>query len=99
MNAGSKSGCEWDGSQFTVGVDVRTNVGLAGVLANGGTISGTTVGSHQAKLQQDPSGCMYALGVTDSSRVDVTATGNSENGQCDEALAVAKLIEKKLPSS
>lgn len=100
LNAGAKSGCQWDGPDYSVSVDVRTDVGLSGVQANGGTITSTTVGRHQANQLQDSGGCTYALGIGATSRVDVGATGNTRgNGECQEALTAAQFVEKKLPSS
>lgn len=100
QNAGAKSGCEWDGSEFSVGVTIRTNAGLTGVMANGGTLTGTKVGNHQAmQLKEAAGGCLYALGVTGTSRVDVNAQGLGTEDSCPEALSVAELVEKKLPLS
>jgi hypothetical protein len=101
LNAGAKSGCQWDGSDYSVGVAVRTDVGLAGVQSNGGTITTTSVGHHhQAVRLQDDGGCTYVLGISELSRVDVGATGNTRgSGECQEALSAARFVEKKLPSS
>jgi uncharacterized protein DUF3558 len=98
-NAGSHSGCEWDGSQFTVGVDVRLDVGLSGIVATGGAITDTTIGRHTARQTDSQAGCLIAMGITNSSRVDALATGNTQAGQCAEARAVAAFVEKRLPSS
>jgi hypothetical protein len=77
---------------------------LVSILTSGGLSAfgkGTpvSVGSHQG-MQDDQgvAGCEVAIGVTASSRVDVTATVNSGSG-CTQALQVAKLIEPHLPSS
>jgi hypothetical protein len=98
---GAKSGCEWDGSTYIVGVLIRTNVGLAGVLANGGTITNTQVGSHQAKQLTEAGGdCLYAIGINDSTRVDVSAgTIGSTASTCPQALSAAELVEKHLSSA
>jgi hypothetical protein len=102
--AGGKSGCEWDGSSSILGVIVRTNVGVAGVNPDGGTVTSTSVGNHHdaAKLVVGTgagAACMYAIGITSSMRVDVTATSiSSASGDpCQEALAAAQIIEPKLP--
>jgi hypothetical protein len=96
QNNGAKSGCEWDGSQYIVSVVIRTDVGLSGVQANGGTVTNTQIGSHQAKQLQDTAGCTYIIGITDSSRVDAGATGISGGNVCAESLTVAQLVEKHL---
>ena len=95
-NAGAKSGCEWDGSDLTAGVLIRTDVGLAGVVPNG-TLTSTTVGSHQAKKLVNAPSCMYIIGITDSMRVDVQAVPSSSGDGCQQALALAQIIEPKLP--
>lgn len=97
--AGAHSGCQWNGSDFSVSVGVRTDVGLAGVLLNGGTLTNTTVGTHQAKQVAGvaSSGCLVAMGITNSMRVDVGATQVSTGNECQEAMAVAQLVEKRLP--
>ena len=99
-DAGAKSGCEWDGSNFIVTALIRTNVGLAGVVPNG-TLTSTSIGSHQAKKLVNGTGvgasCMYIVGVTDSTRVDVQAVAAATSDPCRESLSVAQLIEPKLP--
>jgi uncharacterized protein DUF3558 len=97
-NDGAKSGCGWDGTEYSVSVHIRTDVGISGVVnANGGTLTPTTVGSHQAmRLQDDTGWCMYAMRITDGSRVDVGALGNGQPS-CQEALTAAKIVEQKLP--
>lgn len=98
LNAGAHSGCEWEGSQFIVEVDVRVDVGMAGVVSTGGPITSTTIGHHAARQTNDQAGCLIAMGVTASSRVDAAATGITDAGQCAEARAVAEFVEKRLPS-
>jgi hypothetical protein len=79
-------------------VAIRTNVGLSGFLANGGTVHDITVGTHQAKQVLDDSGsCVVGIGVSDSSRVDVTATPGATADPCPVAGKLANLIEPKLP--
>jgi hypothetical protein len=97
-NAGAKSGCEWSGDEWDAIVGIRTDVGLSGVLANGGTIVPTTVGSHQAaKLSQGDSGCLYVLGVANSMRVDIQSGPVGTGDPCQESLKIAQVIEPKLP--
>jgi hypothetical protein len=98
-NLNAKSGCEWDGADYIVTVVIRTTVGLSGLAANGGTITDTQVGSHQAKqLTEAAGGCTYAIGINDSTRVDVGAGAVSNtNSACPETLKIAQLVEKHLP--
>jgi hypothetical protein len=96
-DSGAKSGCEWDGDELTAGVLIRTDVGLSGVVPNGGTAVDTTVGSHQAKkLDQGSGGCLIAIGITESIRVDVQADLLSGDG-CQSSLKIAQIVEPKLP--
>jgi hypothetical protein len=97
-NAGAKSGCEWDGSDFVATILIRTDVGLAGVVTDGAAVTSTKVGSHEAKelIYTGSTGCMYVIGVTDSMRVDVQAVSSSNNG-CQQAQTMAQIVEAKLP--
>ncbi|HEY3748145.1 MAG TPA: DUF3558 family protein [Pseudonocardiaceae bacterium] len=98
---GTAHSCELDTSAFHIGLDIRTDVGLAGFVAvpNGGKVTSTTIGQHQAKEEADPSSssCTVAIGITDSSRVDVTTTGDGTSDPCPGALTVARLVEPELP--
>jgi hypothetical protein len=98
-NDNAKSGCEWDSSSYIVTVLIRTDVGLAGLVASGGTITNTQVGSHQAKqLTESAGSCLYAIGINDSTRVDINVGPiTNNNSACQESLAVAQLVEKHLP--
>jgi hypothetical protein len=91
-------GCSFETANASIDIGVRVNVGLAGFRADGGTITSPTIGHHAAKQDQDRTGsCVIALGVTNTSRVDVTATANNEADACPIALQVARLVEPKLP--
>src|SRR5947209_3772064 len=102
LSEGAKSGCQWTGDSFAVVAGIRTDVGLSGVIPNG-TITDTTIGSHTAKklVTNFSSGaggtCLYAIGVTDSMRVDITSTVIASGDACQESLAIAQIIEPKLP--
>lgn len=91
--------CEFDSNDFSMGVGIRTNVGLKDFQAAGGTVQDTTIGSHQAKedTETSSSSCVVALGVTDTSRVDVTVTSIGTSDPCPTALTLAQLVEPKLP--
>jgi hypothetical protein len=95
---GTEHACEMDNSNGHIIVGVRTDVGLAGFQSSGGTVHGITVGSHQAKeVLGDTGTCLIGIGVSDSSRVDVSMTGFGSGDPCVGALSVAKLVEPKLP--
>ncbi|UVS80228.1 hypothetical protein Actkin_03978 [Actinokineospora sp. UTMC 2448] len=84
------------------GALIRTNTGLDGVPAGEGLRS-ITVGSHEAKIWGNTatSACTVFLGVSESSRVDVSAVDRQGNVEESCALAerTAELVEKNLPES
>lgn len=95
---GTAHACELDNAEGHIIVGIRTNVGLDGYQPNGGTVKDLTVGSHQAKQEVDATGsCIIALGVSSSSRVDITVTGDGTNDPCPTTMSVAQLVEPKLP--
>lgn len=96
----SSHGCSFDTTNASIDVGVRINAGLAAFQANGGKITTMTVGDHQAKEVLDRTdSCVIALGVTNTSRVDVTVTADKETEACPIAQQVAHLIEPKLPAA
>jgi hypothetical protein len=95
---GTAHTCEADNATDHIIVGIRTNVGLSGFVANGGTVHDLTIGTHQAKQEVDNTGsCLIGIGVSSSSRVDVTVTGDGTTDPCPTAMNVAKLVEPKLP--
>jgi hypothetical protein len=95
---GTAHACEFDSADFAMAVGIRTDVGLAGFVSAGGVVHDTTVGTHQAKQEVDNTGsCVIGIGVSDSSRVDVTVTPILTGDPCPTALKLANLIEPKLP--
>lgn len=98
---GTAHSCEIDSSAFHFGLDIRTDVGLSGFsgVSTGGPITTVTIGHHSAKEQADTSSssCTVAIGVSSSSRVDVSATGDGSTDPCPAARNTATLIESNLP--
>jgi hypothetical protein len=89
--------CEADSADFHIIVSIFADNGLSGLQASG-PVHDITVGSRQAKQEVDATGsCVVAMGVTDSSSVDVTTTGDGNMDPCPTALRVAKLVEPRLP--
>lgn len=96
---GTAHTCSLNTTADTLGVGIRTNVGLAGYVAAGGPVHDITVGSHQAKEELGNTGsCVVAIGVSASSRVDVIVTGDGTTDPCPTALTLARLVERRLPS-
>jgi hypothetical protein len=97
-DAGAKSGCEWDGSEFVATVLIRTDVGLPGVVPDGATVTSLRAGRHDAKELDYPgdSGCMFVIGITGSVRVDIQAVPNTGSGR-SQAQSLVQIIEPKLP--
>jgi hypothetical protein len=96
---GTAHDCSLTTPDFSIGVAIRTDVGLPGFTANGGTAQDLTIGRHQAKQEFDnvSGSCVIGIGVTDSSRVDVTVTSGATADPCPTASKLANLIEPKLP--
>ncbi|GLW90857.1 DUF3558 domain-containing protein [Actinokineospora globicatena] len=57
------------------------------------------VGKHKGvkALGDTDSGCIIALGITATSRVDVRAIGGDSAGLCGAAMAAAERVETRLP--
>lgn len=90
--------CEMDTAADHLAVAIRTDLGLSQFQASGGTIQDTTIGSHPAKQVIDNTGsCIIGIGITDSSRVDVTVTAVDTTNPCPVATTVANLVAPKLP--
>lgn len=95
---GTAHACELDTAADHIIIAIRTNVGLSQFQASGGTIQDITIGSHAAKQVVDNTGsCVIGIGVNDSSRVDVTATGDGTTNPCPIATDVANLVAPRLP--
>jgi hypothetical protein len=95
---GSAHDCSLTTPDFSIGVAILTDRGLSAFNANGGTVQDITIGTHQAKQEADSTGsCAIAIGVTDSSRVDVTVTPGATADACPTATKLATAIEPKLP--
>lgn len=95
---GTAHACELDTANFHIIVGIRTNVGLAGLTPTA-PVTSTTISGRPAKEQKNDSAssCLIAIGVSNLSRVDVTATGDGTTNPCPTAESVAKLVAPKLP--
>ncbi|MGH3759771.1 MAG: DUF3558 family protein [Actinophytocola sp.] len=82
----------------TVSIGVADELGLADVQSSG-PATPTTIGSHDAvQFTGGVSSCAFALGVTDTSRVDVISAANGDEARaCGIAKQAAELVEPKLP--
>jgi hypothetical protein len=109
-DSGTGSGartCGWqnttadNGFGYSVSVSIRDSQGLSDINTDGYTMSDDAIGSHQGKQAQSTNGagCFVAIGVSSSSRVDITATGsNGPAASCQLANQFAKLVEPNLPA-
>jgi hypothetical protein len=95
--------CKWvagtSSSTYSVGVGIRDSQGLAEVVGADGTPKPISVGGREAREARDTSGetCLVAIGVSDSSRVDIQAIGPDMAQMCETAHEFAELVEPKLP--
>jgi hypothetical protein len=94
---GSARGCEFKPQRMRVVVDIRTNAGIADVQAPG-EVADVNVGDRKAKQFIGTTGsCVVVMGVTVSSRVDVTVTASTDADPCAVAKPIAELVEPRLP--
>ncbi len=94
-------GCDWRvekqsvGDGYAIGITVYPDRGLKNI-ASPGAKTPIVVGKHDA-IQNTDTGCAIAIGVTDTSRVEVYVTGGRQTDLCKPALDTANIIEPKLP--
>ena len=91
--------CQWTASgSHTVSVGIADELGLDDVQSSGAKTP-MKVGSHDAvQFTGGVSSCAVALGVTDTSRVDVISAANGDEAKaCTIAKQAAALVEPKLP--
>lgn len=96
---GPARACLWQASdQHSISVGVIDDLGLDDVQTSGAKEQ-TQVGSHEAVRYDGPLGtCSFAIGVTDSSRVDVSGVASGDMTKaCSIAKQAADLVEPKLP--
>jgi hypothetical protein len=95
---GTAYDCSLETPDFSIGVAIRMDVGLAGFTADGGIVHDLTIGRHQAKQEVDNMGsCVIGIGVSQSSRVDVTVTSGGTADPRHTAMTLATAIEPELP--
>ena len=107
-NAAGSRGCTWqnttanNGDGYVVGTDIRGSQGIKDVNTAGNTVTPDNIGNHPGRQLQSTQAtvCLIAIGVTNSSRVDITVTGGTDANQaCQLANQFAKLVEPKLPAA
>jgi Protein of unknown function (DUF3558) len=107
-NEGGARTCHWqnttasEGIGYAVGVGIRDSQGIKDVNPDGYTVTPDNIGGHPGRqLQSTLSGtCIIAIGVTNSSRVDVTVNAGTDPVQgCQLANQFAKLVEPNLPAA
>lgn len=97
---GPARACLWQASgQHTITVGVIDELGLGDVQSTGAK-QPTKVGSHDAVRYAGALGtCAIAIGVTDTSRVDVSGVAGGDMAKaCGVAKQAAALVEPKLPT-
>ncbi|HEX3648532.1 MAG TPA: DUF3558 family protein, partial [Pseudonocardiaceae bacterium] len=104
--SGARS-CRWtkkvtlNAPGYVIGADIRDSQGIKDYITASYSTTNDPIGNHQAVQEKQTSGdlCDVTIGVTPSSRVDITAnTSDSDiDTACSLANQFAKLIEPKLP--
>lgn len=99
---GSARSCYWQrsavggGDVFTFALSVRDTQSIETVKDNGGGLHADEVNQRPAVATEDPNlgDCTFAMKIDDSSRIDITVTG--EDG-CEIAKEIAGMVEPRLP--
>lgn len=104
---GATSACQRSGrsandSSTSFTVSVRAQQGLSDINASGGTLTtGSLNGRPAAQFVSNIGAkCLVALGVTKTSRVDITfviGAGTEPTEACQTASNIANIVEPKLP--
>ncbi|PRX47937.1 uncharacterized protein DUF3558 [Prauserella shujinwangii] len=96
--------CQWSGGDVsnvvTVGVAIRDaqSVDEVSPIEGGGAPTTGQLAGRRAVQASAPTGCLLALSVGDSSRVDVVISGETEEPDyCQLVGQVADIVEPKLP--
>ncbi|MBY8851228.1 DUF3558 domain-containing protein [Saccharothrix longispora] len=94
---GTARSCTYSPQRRSLGIDVRTDAGLADVQPSG-EVTDLMIGGRAAKQVIAAGGtCIVAIEVTRASRVDVAFTGETKDDPCALAGQVAELVEPRLP--
>lgn len=104
VTVGGARGCRWRvrkdsvSDSYTIGTAIYEELGLKDVVADGDTKEITVNGRDAVeRLGVGGTACAVALAVTDTSRVDVVATGADGKSLCPAVNQAAKLVEPELP--
>ncbi|OXM52410.1 DUF3558 family protein [Amycolatopsis alba] len=104
-NEGGARSCQFDkaatsaADAVSLGVDIRDtqNVDSVGDAGNGKTTG--NVNGRKAVLAPKPGGCLMALELGPSARVDVLVAAAETKQACEIAEKIADIVEPKLPKS
>lgn len=105
QNHGDDRSCNWQtqqgsGDSIGISVDIRNSQGVSDANDAGLGIDTTEVGGRQvARIPTQTGGCIIAIGVTESSRVDVRSNAFDNQKSCDIADDLAGIVEPKLPEA
>ncbi|WP_253863239.1 DUF3558 domain-containing protein [Prauserella halophila] len=101
---GTADTCSWEpdrseisGERGTLGVNIRDNAGVQNMNDKGMGVEHTTENGRDYGRSPSPNGCTIAIGVTDTSRVDVLVSGADPNKACKMANTLVEVVEPKVP--
>lgn len=108
LDTGGARGCSWNMSEsikfkyrFSIDVAVRDRQGIKDANDAGGGIQKGKMGSGRKAVLIPTTrlgGCILALAVGETSRVDIAANGVEDSKKaCDIASQVADIVDPKLP--
>ncbi|KID28287.1 Protein of unknown function (DUF3558) [Prauserella sp. Am3] len=101
---GTADTCSWtpdrsevSGERGTIGVGFRENAGVQDMNDKGMGVQHTTENGRDYGRSPSPNGCTIAIGVTDTSRVDVVVSGADPDKACEMANTLVEVVEPKVP--
>lgn len=109
-NSASAPSCDWQKpvdtngqNGYSVGATIWASQGLGDVNTSGYSVTSVQLGGHQGKqlaATAAAGNCLVAIGVSDSSRVDITVNAGTDTNQaCQVANQVAQAVAPELPAS
>ncbi|MBK1784361.1 DUF3558 domain-containing protein [Prauserella cavernicola] len=93
-----QTGVEAGNDGFAVGIAIRDSQGVKDAEPiEGNPVRAGSIGDREVAQMPGPGGCIVALGVGETSRVDVTLNGFKFDDMCGTVSEIAEIVEPKLP--
>jgi hypothetical protein len=99
--SGIAKACQWLApGQGAFSVNFNPDRSLEQIVVGRGRLTDQVVGTRQGKrlVDDSPGACMVSIPITDTSRVDFSASTRTDTANaCEFAMRLATLVEPKLP--